>query len=161
MSASSDLIPFTTNSTRTHNLGTSAFKWSNLYLKGNLSDGTNSITIANLAARRYTHNITLGRADASGTLRCTLQITNNSSAAMTMADLAVLLGTLGFNDNTTLYPASGALIGATGGAQTVLGVYKYSDTAVRVVSCYGRDASYDPQLNELNATSGVLSDIVY
>ena len=34
----------------TTNLGTSSYKWNDLYLGGNLSDGTNTVTIADLAA---------------------------------------------------------------------------------------------------------------
>lgn len=34
-----------------HNLGTSAKLFNNLYLSGNLSDGTNSISIANIASK--------------------------------------------------------------------------------------------------------------
>jgi len=37
----------------TNSLGTSTYPWLNLYLSGNLSDGTNSVSIANIADKSY------------------------------------------------------------------------------------------------------------
>lgn len=35
------------------NLGRSNYRWKNLYLAGNISDGTNSVTVANIASKNY------------------------------------------------------------------------------------------------------------
>ena len=39
----------------TNNLGTSTYKWKDLYLSGNLSDGTNSLSIADIASTSYVY----------------------------------------------------------------------------------------------------------
>lgn len=40
----------------TSDLGSSSYKWRNLYLSGNLSDGTNSIAVADIASTTYVNN---------------------------------------------------------------------------------------------------------
>lgn len=44
---------FTPGNNETQDLGTSSLKWRDLYLSGNLSDGTNSVSIANIASKDY------------------------------------------------------------------------------------------------------------
>ena len=48
--SSRNFIPGTT---KTHDLGSSGAFWQNLYLSGNLSDGTNSTSVANIATKSY------------------------------------------------------------------------------------------------------------
>ena len=43
-----DLLP---NEDNTYSLGNNSYKWKNLYLSGNLSDGTNSITSTELITK--------------------------------------------------------------------------------------------------------------
>lgn len=51
------VVPTSTITTITSSLGTSTNKWTNLYLSGNLSDGTNSKTIAQIATHIDDSNI--------------------------------------------------------------------------------------------------------
>lgn len=51
-----------------YDLGTSSLKWKNLYLSGNLSDGTNSVTVADI----------VGKADASDVPTNVSQLTNDA-----------------------------------------------------------------------------------
>ena len=72
----------------TKNIGTSSNKWTNLYLSGNLSDGTNSTTIANIVAG-LTTNVKSGKnsggdsgSDISGTKSGTIITLGDSGIAV-------------------------------------------------------------------------------
>ena len=69
-------------------LGSSTYKWNNLYLSGNLSDGTNSTTIANIVAG-LTTNVKSGKKSDGST-----DITGNKSGTViTLGDSGITAGT--------------------------------------------------------------------
>lgn len=83
-----------------NDLGVSNGKWRDLYLSRNLTDGTNSISVANIASKNdiphlYCHNIFIQASDNSA--RVIIHIYNNSNASMDINAVNSWLTTNGFN----------------------------------------------------------------
>lgn len=50
-------LAFFPQSNGSRNLGASNLKWNNLFISGNLNDGTNSVTVANIATKQEVENV--------------------------------------------------------------------------------------------------------
>lgn len=52
-------LTFLPKSNITYDLGNASYCWRNLYIKGDITDGTNSILVANIQSKLYKHHISL------------------------------------------------------------------------------------------------------
>ena len=84
-----DFLPSATNILA---LGNSTYKWKNLYLSGNLTDGTNSVSVAQIASGlggTYRHRLLI--ANIGETFELSIDI-SSSTAITTLAGLAPYVG---------------------------------------------------------------------
>lgn len=75
------LKPFIPSSNNSIDLGISANKWKDLYLAGNLTDGTNSISIANIAAKNVANIFTQDQTIVGSTSTDTAPLTIKSGGS--------------------------------------------------------------------------------
>ena len=97
-------------------------KFNNLYLAGSLSDGTNSITIANLIAKTniYNHNMSINGTNSSG-FKITARLIGTSRSNILANNYSQVVNMMTGSVN---YPASGYVYNSD---DTLLGTIVYID----------------------------------
>lgn len=68
-------------------LGNASYRWKNLYLSGNISDGTNSISIADIGKKLYLHTLALEIPGGNGDIYCSF-LSPTSSEIDSLAGIA-------------------------------------------------------------------------
>ena len=123
---------------------------------GSYNDLSNKPTIPTVPIY-YRHDIMVKRQDSSASLMANFTIIDTNSNDLTIADVAAYLGD--DYDGDYPFPASGSIIRATG-TFPVIGIYKYSDSAVRVCSYVGRDSTtYAPTVYYVVASANIVHQV--
>lgn len=96
------------------NLGSSSFKWKDAYIAGNLTDGTNSVAVADIGKKLYRHVITIN-GSSPGTFSLSFSYINSrSTAAASALDLVSELSQYQWNSGEFYYQSQHRVAVITG-----------------------------------------------